>query len=317
MQLNQLEAFVAVVDCGTVTEAAQRLHIAQPALSRSIRKLEHELGHRLFDHQGRRLCLTPFGHRAYDKARHILEEARMMTQGDNTSRLYLGASLTTLTTFLPEAIRIFREVSPATELHVDTGLSADVFDQVGTGRVEIGLVSDAQARPYFRVIPLFTDPLWVLYPPNSPWARADAIAIEQLNGEPLILMTPRTILRIDLDALFHACAVVPDIRMEVDNVDIIQRMVSVGLGATILPRSVCLAASHERGWHAAPLLNPSVADPSSRLTRTFGLITLHTDPSPLAQIWIDVCMNLAERFQNAEVYRPTLGIAQNQRPVEV
>ena len=66
MQFHHIEAFVTVVECGTVTEASNRLRIAQPALARYIHTGERELGQPLFDHHGRRLHLTPFGQWAYN-----------------------------------------------------------------------------------------------------------------------------------------------------------------------------------------------------------------------------------------------------------
>ncbi len=306
MQLHQLEAFVTVVECGTVTDAAQKLHIAQPALSRYIRRLEQELGQTLFDHHGHRLHLTSFGEWAYNKARHILDEASVFRRGNTGQNLHLGASLTTLTTFLPEVIRLFRDRSPTTELHIETGLSAEIFDLVGSGRVEVGLVSDAKPRAYYRVIPLFTDPLWVLCPDDHCWSKTEVISVQQLDGQPLILMTPRTLLRIDLDALFRSHGVVPDIRMEVDNVEVIQRMVAAGLGSTILPRSVCLEATKHSRWIALPLKEALSSSLSPQVMRTFGFITLDTDITPTANIWIELCIDLASRYQEKRSNVPTL-----------
>lgn len=301
MQLHHIEAFVTVVECGTVTEASHRLRIAQPALSRYIHTLERELGHPLFDHHGRRLHLTPFGQWAYDKARRILEETRTFAQGRDRKNLNLGASLTTLTTFLPAAIREFRACAPDSEIHVETGMSADIYELVGNGRVEIGIVSDARARASYRVIPLFTDPLWVLCPANSWWHDMEVASIQQLHGQPMIMMTQRTLLRSDLDALFRSHSVIPDVRMEVDNVDVIQRMVSAGLGTTILPRSVCVEASQHQGWRAIPLENPEQSSSTPRgLSRIFGLITLLAEPTPIAGTWIDLCIGLAQKFQHID-----------------
>lgn len=299
MQLHHIEAFVTVVEYGTVTEASNRLRIAQPALSRYIHILERELGQPLFDHHGRRLHLTPFGQWAYDKARHILEETQSLANGRDGKSLNLGASLTTLTTFLPQAIRGFRERSPHSEIHVETGLSADIYELVGNGRVDVGLVSDARPRASYRVIPLFTDPLWVLCPTSSPFKDIESINLQHLHGQPMILMTSRTVLRADLDALFRSLHIIPDIRMEVDNVEVIQRMVATGLGATILPRSVCLEPGPLAGWRAIPLAGPEFFTPKSRgLSRTFGLITLLAEPAPIVETWIDLCVDLAKKFQN-------------------
>ncbi len=301
MQLHHIEAFVTVVEYGTVTEASHRLRIAQPALSRYIHTLEKELGQPLFDHHGRRLHLTPFGQWAYDKARHILEETRSFAQGRNGRNLNLGASLTTLTTFLPAAIREFRECAPDSEIHVETGLSADIYELVGNGRAEVGIVSDASPRASYRVIPLFTDPLWVLCPADTPWHDMDVLSIQELHGQPMIMMTQRTLLRSDLDALFRSHSISPDIRMEVDNVDVIQRMVSAGLGATILPRSVCIEASQREGWRAIALENPEYPSSAPRgLSRIFGLITLLAEPSPIAWTWIDLCVEMARKFQQVD-----------------
>ncbi len=296
MKFHYLEAFVSIVEWGTVTEASQRLHIAQPALSRYIHNLEKELGHTLFDHQNGRLHVTPFGQRVYPMARHILDEVQLFNHGKIDQRLSIGASLTTLTTFLPKAIRIFRETFSTTDIHVETGMSSDIYDLVGSGRVEIGIVSDAKNRAYFRVIPLFTDPLWVLCPLENDWQVGSSISIKQLGNCPLILMTTRTMLRNDLEALFRSHEVIPNIRMEVDNVDIIQRMVSAGLGITILPRSVCLDAAQHVDWRAIPLEDTLPSTPDSQLNRTFGIITLNAEISQIARSWIDLCLNLAKHF---------------------
>ena len=307
MQLQHLEAFVTVVDCDTVTDAAQKLHIAQPALSRYIHNLEQELGQTLFDHHGRRLHLTPFGQWTYDKVRHILDEASVFRHGNMGQSWHLGASLTTLTTFLPEVIHLFRDLSPETEIHIEAGLSADIFDLVGSGRVEVGLVSDANSQAYYHVISLFTDPLWGLCPADHSWPKTQVISVQQVDGQPLILMTPRTLLHTDLDALFRSHAVIPDICMEINNVEVIQQMVAAGLGCTILPRSVCREATHHSRWVALPLKEAlSSSLPSPQLMRTLGVITLHTGITPGANIWINLCQELASRFQENDTCVPTL-----------
>lgn len=301
MQLNQLAAFVAVVEQGTVIEAAEKLHIAQPAVSRYIRRLEDELGFPLFEHRGRQLRLTPFGRWAYERARRILEEASLLSRSQRLPALYVGASLLTLPTFLPRVIERFRQLASDVELHVETGLSGEVYESVAHGRIEVGMVSDAHARPHLRVVPLFTDHLWFLYPRAGSWSRREAVRVEELSQFPLVLMSPKTVIRAELDRLFRRHQVHPDIRMEVDNVDVIQRVVAAGLGATILPRSVCLPALHGDGWYAAPLIvGPEATEPLDGLSRTFGLITLDAAVSPLAEIWIELCKTVAAEFAVAE-----------------
>lgn len=288
---------MSIVECGTVTEASKRLRVAQPALSRYIHNMEKELGHTLFDHQGGRLHVTSFGRRIYPMARHILDEVHLFSSGNIDQRLSVGASLTTIKTFLPKAITLFRETFANTDIHVETGMSSDIYDLVGNGRVEIGIVSDAKERAYFRVIPLFTDPLWVLCPPDHDWKIYSSISIQQLGKYPLILMTTRTTLRNDLEALFRSHEVIPNIRMEVDNVEIIQRMVSSGLGITVLPRSVCLDTLPRTEWCTIPLKNVLSSTPNTQLSRTFGIITLNTEISQIATAWIQLCIELAKNFQ--------------------
>ncbi len=302
MRIEDLRVFVAVVETGTVTEVSDALHIAQPSLSRQIHRLQTELGEPLFRKFRRRLILTAFGQAAYEQAREILSKVQTLAELQSVQRLRIGASLTTLAQFVPLAVKQYRMYFPETEVHVETGLSQDIYDYISLGQVEIGVVSAIIQKPLVKIIPLFTDPLWVIAPPGQYFTNEPIVTVEMIANVPLITMDKHTILRADLDALFHSHHVQPDIRMEVNSVEVIQKMVEIGFGVSVLPRSVCLNPGSPPRWTSHKLLDGDISTKEG--DRNFGLITHCNDLTSSEKAFVDICREAAAQF-NSDVYLDT------------
>jgi LysR family nitrogen assimilation transcriptional regulator len=302
LNVQALRGLVKIAELGTVTRAAEALPIAQPALSRQIRGLERELGQPLFVRQGRRLQLTPFGRRVVEKAREVLREMDGLEHlGEDFASLRamaIGASLTTLSGFLPRAVARFRKALPETDLVVHTGLSQDIHDMVGAGRIEIGVVSAPRPRPFIVTQPLFEDPLWLICPARHPLAHGAEAHPEDLHRLPLVTMTGRTVLRQDLNAILATCGVEPRICMEIDDIGAIERMVEAGLGVTVLPRSAWVGGDRRRSLAAIPFVLPD-ARTEGTAVRRFSLIRLGSPLSPAAETWVRVCLEVAAEFAAA------------------
>ncbi|MBX5466770.1 MAG: LysR family transcriptional regulator [Firmicutes bacterium] len=299
MKIEALQHFVAIAEAGSVTRAAEALMVAQPSLSRQLRQLEREFGGPLFLRVGRQLKLTPLGQRVLVRARQVLKAIEELQKvGDRAPDhplLTLGASLTTLGGFLPRAVARFRAVRPEAELVVHTGLSQDIYDLVASGVVEVGVVSAPQNRPIIITHPLFEDRLWLIAPSHHPLAQRSEVHPQDLDGVPMVTMTARAALRQDLNALFSTFGVHPIICMEIDNVGVLQAMVAVGLGVTILPGSAHIPYLHDQQLEAIPFVAPAPeADKAS--VRRFSLVYLPAPLSSIAQAWVDVCQAVAAEF---------------------
>lgn len=148
VDLRLVEYFVAVVDHGGVTRAAQALFIAQPSLSQAIRSLEREIGADLFDRTGRGLELTAAGRAFEVAARRVVRDVAVAKQrmddirGLRTGRLYIAALADVTLDRLPQMVKAFRDAHPGVEVRIaDPGHAGGVVDAVRQGRAELGFTT--------------------------------------------------------------------------------------------------------------------------------------------------------------------------------
>lgn len=121
MNLNQLEYFCTAVECGSITKAAKKLFVTQPAISGAIRELEKEFSVILFSHTRNRLALSPDGERFYTKARQLLQEVetaklQLHDLGGSRQPVRVGIPPMWGTTFFPDLLRDFQEKHPGIRL---------------------------------------------------------------------------------------------------------------------------------------------------------------------------------------------------------
>ena len=134
LNLDQLRTLIEVVDLGSFTEAAKRLHLTQPAISQQIRELENRCGLQLVERIGKRAFATPAGSELIMRGRRIMAEAehalaavrhhRVGTAG----RVRIGAGPTALAYLLPPVLRKLREAYPDIEIIVTTGTTHSIFE---------------------------------------------------------------------------------------------------------------------------------------------------------------------------------------------
>src|ERR1019366_6654092 len=178
VQLQQLSYVVAVAEERHFTRAAQRLHLAQPSLSRQVRLLERELGVLLFHRgPGQGLvtptadgdALLPFIRRVLADAEAARAEARALT-GMARGRLSIGATPSLITRVLAPALVEFHTSHPGIELLVVEAGSHELVPQVASGEVDLALVVQPVTGALVATIPLFDDPLVLAAAPDHPLA---------------------------------------------------------------------------------------------------------------------------------------------------
>ena len=196
MDLKHLRTFVAVAELGTVSKAAQRLRIAQPALSRQIIALENELGLTLFDRVGGRLLLTGEGERLLGSCRRLLgyatsftDEARELRSGDS-GILKVTASPRMIETVFPTFVHLYAERYPNVQVRVSEGSGLEILGMVERGDVHLG-----QMLPYgvplqdaqFGSQPLEPAELLAACHPSMPLGTRGMIEVGRLGAYPLLL----------------------------------------------------------------------------------------------------------------------------------
>lgn len=238
-----MEYFVAVVDHGGITRAAEALYVAQPSLSQAIRSLEREVGAELFDRSGRRLELTDAGRvfevaarrvvRDVDVAREHVDAVRELRAG----RLRLAA-VPELTLYpLPGLVHAFRSRHPAIEVRIsDPGYPAGVVSEVRQGRAEIGLTTLPVKSDALALLPFASQRMVLAMVADTARELPDPVPQDLLADLPLIRSRDDRLADLLLDPAGLPLA--EDAVLRSDFRQVTWELVMAGAGIALLPEGI-------------------------------------------------------------------------------
>lgn len=239
LELGPLEMLVAIATYGTVTEAARRLHLSQPAATHQIHHLERSLGHALFERRGRRLELTEAGRLALARARRILGEVEGLRtdlrafETLETGEVRLGGGATATVHLLPRLIADFRSRYPGVSFYLREGTARNTLQAIANGELDLGIVTLPSQRAGIAVEPWLEDAIVIVGWPGAPLS-GKTFPMEALNGVPFIHSGPDTPLRSLVEAGLSGAGVSPRVVMELESVEAIKTHVAEGLGYSAL-----------------------------------------------------------------------------------
>ena len=242
MDINNLHAFIQVAEAGSFSEAANRLHITQPAVSKRISALELQLDTRLIDRIGRKVALTPAGATLLPRARSIisdLEDARRSLDnlsGDVTGRLSLAISHHLGLHRLPPVLREFSQRYPEVTLDIQFLDSEVAYEAVAQGNIELAIITlTEQVSDNIHVQTIWRDPLAFVVATAHPLAKEKSVSLEQLSKHGAILPELNTFTGTITKRLFNDQKLPLNVCMTTNYLETIGMMVSLGLGWSVLP----------------------------------------------------------------------------------
>ncbi|WP_059416074.1 LysR family transcriptional regulator [Cupriavidus basilensis] len=244
MDLRQLQQFVALAETGNFHRAAERLHMAQPPLSISIRKLEDSLGTPLFVRTSRGVRLTQAGEAALHDARRALfhaaqaRAAAVAAAHGERGALRVGFVGSATYALLPRLIPAFRAAHPGIELILHESTSASILDRLERHQLDAGLVRFPILNAGgYALMPLETDEFVAAVPADSRFAQHDAIALKALAGEPFIMHPSADVPNLQAIAMLlcQQAGFVPRVTQEAVQVQTIISLVESGLGVALVP----------------------------------------------------------------------------------
>ena len=254
MELRQLEYFVAVAEEANFTRAAQRIHVAQPAVSAQIQRLERELGEPLLDRSRRSVRLTAAGEAALPYARAALAAAQnVATAIDEISALVRGTvtigTVASHNVDIPALLADFHAEHPAVEITLNTANSDALIEKVRTGQLDAAIVSVGQGeRPEGLDTEVVTDEVIdAAVCRTDDLASRSTISLTELADRPLIALPVGTGIRHQLHAACATARISPRIAFEASTPPALADLAEQGLGVAIVPRSV---AANRAGLHA-------------------------------------------------------------------
>lgn len=245
MDLRQLTFFVTICELRSFTRAAERLHIAQPAVSIAMRKLEEELGVRLLHRTPSERQVTPTaeGRALLAHARAILaqvDDARRelaALRGLEEGEVDIGVPTMLGNYRLPPVITAFRDRYPGIRLVVRQEGARAIQALVESGTLTLGVVANEDLpREELEWRPLLRAEIVVCMPPEHPFAELSAVPARRLDEVPLVLFPPGYYQRERLDALLTAAGLRPNIVCETNLVPLIKQLVAHGAGVGTLLR---------------------------------------------------------------------------------
>jgi LysR family transcriptional regulator, transcription activator of glutamate synthase operon len=245
MELRQLRYLVALADERHFTRAAAREHIAQPALSQQIRRLEQEVGLALVERTTRRVTVTPAGQTLVARARRILSEvdaaqAEMQALvGVRTGHVMVGTMHTMGPVDVSLALAVFHQRHPDVELTVREQSSEELAEMLRDDVLDLAFLSVTERMEShgLGLNQLVSEELVVVLPEDHPLAGRGTLQMSDLADEHFISYREGARLRELLTFAAHHAGFEPEIKLESNESERIKRLVARGMGVAILPRS--------------------------------------------------------------------------------
>ncbi len=297
MNIRWIRYFVALVEAGSFSAAARKIHVAQPALSRQIRDMEAELDTVLLHRSSSGVRLTEAGERFYPAAVDILQRIETACAGFGgknmplTGRVTVGLPTSASEVLAAELAIEAKRRYPGIRLHIIESLSGFLAEWAESGRVDVALLYDAVASPRLKVDPVLCEQLWLVGAPDRISAlNRSAITLRDALALPLVLPGyPHSHRRL-LARLAEEQGIDLHVVIEADSLHAMARITGSGIGFSLLSPSA--VAVHLRLGTLAIL---PVSSP--RLTRVVAVVRPRLYPeSKATEVIADLCCELAKEL---------------------
>lgn len=282
MQLHHTRYFIATADAGSVSAAALRLHVGQPAVSRQLRQLEADLGVALFDRTPGRLTLNRTGRALLPAARDLLQAAETLQASADlhargrVDRLAIAAPTVTLTDLVSPFVASMTPDDPVIEVHAADGNTPAQMLERGA---DLAIGTRRPPRPSMT-LPVAVLPVWGYVPRSDPWSDQSLVSVEELVERRLVLLPETFTAREALDAAAARRGLSYSGSVEAANGTIAQALAASGRGVAVVsddPRFDLVRVAIDGGgeelvqirlwaaWNPRAVAAPAIKDVAQRL----------------------------------------------------
>ncbi len=243
LNLHHLRVFTSVAEHGGFSRAALVLRISQPAVSKSVRELEREVGSQLFERGGRAPRLTEAGSVLFTRGRELFaversaEEELRVLRGLAGGVLRIGASTTVVTYVLPPYLARFHAAHPLVQLRVASANTRDIARRLLERRLDIALVEGPVDDPRLEVRAWRDDELVVIGPADHPLASRRRVPLDEIAAEPFIVRERGSGTRRVAEQVLAARGVTLRAALQLESTEAIKQAVAAGLGLAIVSRA--------------------------------------------------------------------------------
>ncbi|MBX3398640.1 MAG: LysR family transcriptional regulator [Gemmataceae bacterium] len=239
VEIEQLRHFVRVAEMENFTRAAEQVGLSQPALSRSIARLEDELGQPLFERQSRKVALTEAGRLLLERARTILMLVADVTAeiGDDgqSGKVRVAAIPTVAPYLLPDCLRSFHQLYPRAQLIVLEDTTEHLLKKVAEGDIDVAICALPIGAKYVEVEPLFDEELLLVLGRDHPLAGAKTVRVADLADLPFVLLGEAHCLTDNVVSFCRQKSLHPVSVEQTNQLSMVQELVALGHGVSLIP----------------------------------------------------------------------------------
>jgi DNA-binding transcriptional LysR family regulator len=294
MDINQLEVLVTVAKEKSFSRAADILGRTQPAISQAIRRLEADVGEKLFDRSSKDGTLTSAGNVLVEYARQMLnlrkdaQSAIRELKDLHHGKVTISANEHTVFYLLP-VIRVFRQRHPHIKVEVRRGVASRIPTEIIGREVELGVVSFKPHDESVKSVAVESDELVMILAPQHPLAKRGEVSVRDLGNETFVAHNAPSPYRDSVVEAFEKYAVPLNISVELPSLEAIKKLVETGPGVALVPR-LSAQTEIEQGTLAG------VAVKELKLERRLHIIyRRNTGLSHAAQAFLDTAKDMENR----------------------
>jgi LysR family hydrogen peroxide-inducible transcriptional activator len=239
VEIDQLRYFLSVAHHQNFTRAAEELGVSQPALSRSIQKLEEELGQPVFERKSRRLSLTDAGNLLQSRAHQvltILEDTKAeITDDGQSGRVRIGAIPTIAPYFLPKILRQFARRYPKASIVVQEDTTDHLIKSCDQGEIDLAILALPISAKHLEVEELFEEEMYLVLAPEHPLVQKEKIRLQDAEPYPFVMLDEAHCLSDNIASFCRERSFQPVVIERTNQLAMVQELVSLGHGVSMIP----------------------------------------------------------------------------------
>jgi DNA-binding transcriptional LysR family regulator len=296
MNIETLRIFCDVVHHQSFSHGAQLNEVSQSAATQSVHRLEKYFGVQLVDRTKRPFVLTPEGQACFEGFREVLELYDSVEAQVRSLRMEIGGSIRVAAIYsvgLHDMSRVMQEFMrryPKAKVRLEYLRPNKVHDAVLNSEVDLGIVSYPTASPDLKIIPLRSERMVVVCPPDHPLATHEAVTAEHLQGVDFIGFDRDLSIRKEIDRQLRQRSVNVRMSMEFDNIETIKQAVQIGAGISILPEPTVRTEIRNGVLASVRLIAPEMRRPIGIIHRLRKVFT------PTAGKFIEILQEFQEQM---------------------
>ncbi|GAA4445777.1 LysR family transcriptional regulator [Novipirellula rosea] len=239
MEFDQLTHFLKIAQTENITRAAEELGLSQPAVSRSLQRLEEEIGQPLFERQSRKMVLTDAGELLVSRARQIMsiidDTLSEITDDGQSGRIRLGAIPTIAPYFLPGLLHHFTSAFPKARLLVQEEPTQSLLQRLTQGELDLAILALPIPAKYLEIDTLFEEELLLVMPQGHPLSQKKQIKLADIQTLPFVLLDEAHCLSDNIVSFCRQRSFQPVSMEKTSQLAMVQELVTLGHGISMVP----------------------------------------------------------------------------------